>query len=98
MFIWNHSIQDMFLKDYPAYLEDSFVKELTELNRNLILSIDIQPIPTDKALKEIQNQSLAVETDITRWQNKQNQKTIFPPFRPCSLPMHGTRCVPCWTI
>lgn len=30
------------------------------------LSIDIQPIPTDKALKEIQNQSLAVETDITR--------------------------------
>ena len=60
----------LFLKDYLAYLEDSFIKELTELDRNLILSIDIQPVPTDKALKEIQNQALAVETDITRWQNK----------------------------
>ena len=75
----------LFLKDYPAYLEDSFVKELTELNRNLILSIDIQPIPTDKALKEIQNQSLAVETDITRWQNKQNQNNNFSAIPPMQL-------------
>ena len=75
----------LFLKDYPAYLEDSFVKELTELNRNLIWSIDIQPIPTDKALKEIQNQSLAVETDITRWQNKQNQNNNFSAIPPMQL-------------
>ena len=75
----------LFLKDYPAYLEDSFIKELTELNRNLILSIDIQPVPTDKALKEIQNQALAVETDITRWQNKQNQNNNFSAVIPYDL-------------
>ena len=75
----------LFLKDYPAYLEDSFIKELTELNRNLILSIDIQPVPTDKALKEIQNQALAVETDITRWQNKQNQNNNFSAIPPMQL-------------
>lgn len=75
----------LFLKDYPAYLEDSFLKELTDLSRNLALSIDIQPVPTDKALREIQNRSLAVETDITRWQNKQNQNNNFSAIPPLQL-------------
>lgn len=75
----------LFLKDYPAYLEDSFLKELTDLSQNLVLSIDIQPVPTDKALREIQNRSLAVETDITRWQNKQNQNNNFSAIPPLQL-------------
>lgn len=75
----------LFLKDYPAYLEDSFLKELTDLSRNLVLSIDMQPVPTDKALREIQNRSLAVETDITRWQNKQNQNNNFSAIPPLQL-------------
>lgn len=75
----------LFLKDYPAYLEDSFLKELTDLSRNLVLSIDIQPVPTDKALREIQNRSLTVETDITRWQNKQNQNNNFSAIPPLQL-------------
>ena len=75
----------LFLKDYPSYLEDGFIKELTDFSRNLILSIDIQPIPTDAALKEIQNQALAVETDITRWQNKQNQNNNFSAIPPMQL-------------
>lgn len=75
----------LFLKDYPAYLEDSFLKELTDLSRNLVLSIDIQPVPTDKALREIQNRSLAVETDITRWQSKQNQNNNFSAIPPLQL-------------
>ncbi|MDD4808308.1 MAG: ATP-binding protein, partial [Oscillospiraceae bacterium] len=49
------------------------------------LSIDLQPIPTDVALKEIQNQALAVETDITRWQNKQNQNNNFSAIPPMQL-------------
>ncbi|MEG1578886.1 MAG: TraE family protein, partial [Oscillospiraceae bacterium] len=72
-------------KNYPSYLKDSFVKELTDLSRNLILSIDIQPVPTDEALKQIQNQSLAVETDITRWQGKQNQNNNFSAIVPMQL-------------
>ena len=75
----------LFLKDYPAYLDDSFLKELTDLSRNLALSIDIQPVPTDKALREIQNRSLAVETDITRWQYKQNQNNNFSAIPPLQL-------------
>lgn len=50
-----------------------------------MLSIDIQPVPTDKALREIQNRSLAVETDITRWQSKQNQNNNFSAIPPLQL-------------
>lgn len=75
----------LFLKDYPSYLDDGFLKELTDLSRNLMVSIDIQPVPTDTALREIQNQALAVETDITRWQNKQNQNNNFSAIPPMQL-------------
>lgn len=40
----------LFLKDYASYIKDSMVSELTELNRNMMLSIDIIPIPTDEAI------------------------------------------------
>jgi hypothetical protein len=39
----------LFLKDYASYIKDSMFSELTELNRNLMLSIDVIPIPTDEA-------------------------------------------------
>lgn len=75
----------LFLKNYPSYLEDSFMKELTDLSRNLTVSVDLQPIPTDAALKRIQNKSLAVETDLTRWQSKQNQYNNFSAIPPMQL-------------
>ena len=48
------------------------VAELTDLNRNMMLSIDVIPIPTDEAVKEAENRRLGVETNITNWQRKQN--------------------------
>ena len=32
-----------------------------------MLSIDILPVPTDEAVKEIQNRLLGVETNVTNW-------------------------------
>ena len=53
------------------------LSELTELNRNLMLSIDVIPIPTDEAVREVENRLLGVETNITNWQRKQNQNNNF---------------------
>ena len=54
----------LFLKDYASYIKDSMVSEMTELNRNLMLSIDVMPIPTDEAVREVENRLLGVETNI----------------------------------
>ena len=43
----------LFLKDYANYIKDSFVTELTDMNRNLMLSIDVVPIPMDEAVREV---------------------------------------------
>ena len=52
---------------------------------DLMLSIDILPIPTDEAVKEIQSRILAVETDVTRWQQKQNSNNNFSAVVPYEL-------------
>ena len=48
------------------------VTELTDLNRNLMLSIDILSVPMDEAVREVENWLLGVETNITNWQRRQN--------------------------
>ena len=55
----------LYLKDYANYIRDSFVCELTDLNRNMMLSIDIIPIPMDEAVREVENRLLGVETNIS---------------------------------
>lgn len=42
-----------------------------------MLSIDADPIPMDKAVRQGENKLLAVETNISNWQRKQNQNNNF---------------------
>ncbi len=67
----------LFMKDLAAYIKDSMVSELTEMNRNMMLSIDVVPIPTDEAVREVENRLLGIETNITNWQRKQNQNNNY---------------------
>ena len=62
----------LFLKEYPSFLKDDLLSQLTDFSRSMMVSVDVQPIPTDEAVKEIQKKLLAIETDITKWQQKQN--------------------------
>ena len=57
----------IFLREYAAYIKDSMVAELCELNRNMMLSVDVVPVPTDEAVREVENRLLGVETNITNW-------------------------------
>ena len=75
----------LYLKDYASYIKDSFVAELTDLNRNMMLSIDIVPIPTDEAVREVESRLLGVETNITNWQRKQNQNNNFSAVVPYDM-------------
>ena len=67
----------LLLRDYASYIKDSMVAELTDINRNLMLSIDVIPVPTDEAVREVENRLLGVETNITNWQRKQNMNNNY---------------------
>ena len=75
----------LFLKDYASYIKDSMISALSDFPRNLMLSIDILPIPTDEAVREIQSRIMGIETDITRWQQRQNDKNNFTATVPYDL-------------
>lgn len=75
----------LFLKEYASYIKDSMINELTGLNRNLMLSIDIIPVPTDEAVRELQNRLLGVEANVTNWQRRQNSNNNFSAIVPYDL-------------
>ena len=75
----------LFLKDYASYIKDSMVAELTDMNQNMMMSIDIIPIPTDEAVREVENRLLGVETNITNWQRKQNANNNFSAVIPYDM-------------
>ena len=75
----------LFLKDYANYIQDEIVSDLTDLNRNMMLSIDILSVPTDEAVREVENRLLGVETNITNWQRRQNQNNNFSAIVPYDM-------------
>ena len=75
----------LLLRDYASYISDDMVAEITDLSRNMMLSIDIVPIPTDEAVKEVEQRLLGVETNITQWQRRQNMNNNFSAVVPYDM-------------
>lgn len=67
----------LYLSNYPGFLKDEFVSELCDLNKNLMYSMDIITIPTDEAVREVENKFLGVEKNITDWQMKQKDNEFM---------------------
>ena len=67
----------MFIKEYANRIKDSFVSQLTAVDKELMLSIDSVPIPTDEAVQDADSRLLGVESNITRWQYRQNKQYNF---------------------
>ena len=75
----------LYLQDYASYIKDSMIAELCDMDRSLMLSIDVLPVPTDEAVREIQNKLLGVETNAANWQRKQNAANNFSAVLPYDI-------------
>jgi len=75
----------LFLKEYASYIKDTMITELTELNQNMMLSIDVRPVTMEEAVREVEKRVLGVETNITNWQRRQNQSNNFSAIVPYDL-------------
>jgi len=75
----------LFLREYASYIKDSMVSELCDLNRNMMFSIDVIPVPTDEAVREVENRLLGIETNITNWQRRQNSNNNFSAVIPYDM-------------
>ena len=75
----------IFLKEYASYIKDSMIAELTDINRNMMMSIDVIPVPMDEAVREAENRRLGIETNITNWQRRQNANNNFSAIIPYDM-------------
>ena len=75
----------IYLKDYAAFISDQFVNKLTDQSRSMMLSIDIVPVATDEAVREVERKMLGVETNITNWQRRQNANNNFSAMVPYDM-------------
>ena len=75
----------IYLKEYASYIKDSMIAELTDINRNMMMSIDVIPVPMDEAIREAENRRLGIETNITNWQRKQNANNNFSAIIPYDM-------------
>ena len=75
----------IYLKDYASFISDQFVTKLTDQSRSMMLSIDIIPVATDEAVREVERKMLGVETNITNWQRRQNANNNFSAIVPYDM-------------
>lgn len=67
----------LYLRDYANYIKDTMIQELTDLNRTMMLTIDMIPIPTDEAVKQTTLQLDKVEANVTRYNQRQQANANF---------------------
>jgi hypothetical protein len=79
----------LYLSEYATYLRDSMVRKMTELNKQLILSIDYIPVQTHEAVQEGQKVLLGINTNIVNYNKRQAKDQSNAGFRFFFLLLHG---------
>ena len=72
------------LSHYPSNAGDDLIAKLTDLNKQLIISVDYIPVPKEEAIKKIQSVLLSINTNIVNYNKRQVQDKTFAPI-PYSL-------------
>ena len=75
----------LFMRKYSSYIKDDMITSMADFPRTLVLSIDLLPVPTDEAVRDVQSQIMSIESDITRWQQRQNARNNFTAVVPYEL-------------
>ena len=75
----------LFMRKYSSYIKDDMITSMADFPRTLVLSIDLLPVPTDEAVRDVQSQIMGIESDITRWQQRQNARNNFTAVVPYEL-------------
>lgn len=75
----------LFIRDYPSFVKDRVVWDLTDTSRNMIFNYDIVPVSTEEAQKFGEKQALGVETNIANYQRKQNANNNYTSVIPYDM-------------
>lgn len=69
--------QGMVLLEYPNGLDDDFIRSLINLKIPFVFSIDVNPVTKDEAIKYVESKSMDVESQVFKFQQRQNKHHNF---------------------
>ena len=75
----------LFIRDYPSFVKDRVVWDLTDTSKNMIFNYDIVPVSIEEAQKFGEKQALGVETNIANYQRKQNSNNNYTSVIPYDM-------------
>ncbi|HMM32486.1 MAG TPA: ATP-binding protein [Clostridia bacterium] len=67
----------LYLANYATYLYDDLVAKLTDINKQMMVSVDYIPVPTQEAVQEVQRVLLGINTNIVNYNKRQAQDQTF---------------------
>lgn len=69
--------RSMYLTEYPTYMSKNLIAKLTEIKKQLIMSIDILPVETQEAIQFVQRVLLGINTNIVNYNKRQVKDQTF---------------------
>ncbi len=73
----NKFCRSIFLKEYASFIKDSMVSELTDISKNLILTIEFRQLQKEEAIKDAERILLGVETNKANYIRKQSENNNY---------------------
>lgn len=70
MMVGDKFARALYLKDIPTYLSDTILSEITNVNFNMLTSIQYTSVRADKALKIVKNQMVNINANMIDRQKK----------------------------
>ena len=82
---WNHlKVDDKFVRgfyfiSYPNIINDTIISTISAVSENMVLSMDIIPVPTDEATKLVRDVERQADYELSSWQESSGNPNGLPP-------------------
>lgn len=82
----------LFIKDYASNISDKMIRELTDFDRDMMLTLTVIPMSTEKAHQLAEFKLMGAESNISNWQQKQNRRNNFSATVPFQKEQEREEC------
>ncbi len=77
-FLYNNSYARMlYVRQLPSNLSDTILKDISDTNLNLIVTVNVAPVAPDKAIKIVKRQLTSMRSDQIKANKKASQHGVF---------------------
>ena len=73
----NRFARVIYLREYGTYIPDEILLSLSDIPKDMIISITFTPVATEEAIDQLDKKIMNVDDKITKWQNSQNKNKNF---------------------